>query len=258
MTSSQLNALDQTNLILHILPVGNEEAHGPCLPLGTDTLLARAFAMVCYQAAQGIENVSPTILPAIHYGYSPTTTDFKGTISISASVLASTVKSIAMSLYGNSPKCRLIIVNIHGKNELPITLGINEFFDETKNQALLINPYTAFAQELDKESFGRIDNSGKETALLLAALKILNNEDLLTQLLKTSSRLEDIDFPQAESLSTLRKQAVIPFHYEEEEQHISRRTKAPIQDALRYFELSKRIFVQLIEDYISLPLKRKG
>ena len=162
---------------LYILPLGNEEAHGPCLPLGTDTFLARAFAEICRQAAATIENVSPVVLPALNYGYSPTTANFPGTVTIGPRILADMLKSIAGSVM-QGDKAKLSVISIHGENEVVVTLASHEFFDETGKQILFINPYKKFAGELDPDCFEGKDNSTKEISLLLAGLSILNEDEL--------------------------------------------------------------------------------
>ena len=44
-----------------LLPVGCVEMHGPHQPIGTDSIVAKAFALRIAQAANGI------VLPTIHY-----------------------------------------------------------------------------------------------------------------------------------------------------------------------------------------------
>jgi creatinine amidohydrolase/Fe(II)-dependent formamide hydrolase-like protein len=255
ITSLQLKKLTENsnNIVLYILPIGNEEVHGPCLPLSTDTILAKAFTEICYQAAQKIKNITPLILPTINYGYSPTTEKFSGTISIKPRILADIINEIISSLKKNHFKWKMIIINIHKQNELAINLSTNEYFEKSNKQILYINPYKSFANILDKKCFGnRIDNSTKETALLLAALKMLNKDDMLQFIQNESKNFKDKKFTRSKHLSKIRKITDIPFHYKIEEQHISPRTNPPIHCAEKYFALSKNCFKKLIEHYINL------
>lgn len=59
-----------------LLPVGCVEMHGPHLPLGTDTLVAKALALKIAEKADAI------VLPEVHYTWSGATDGFAGTISI--------------------------------------------------------------------------------------------------------------------------------------------------------------------------------
>ena len=47
-----------------ILPVGSTEQHGFHLPLGTDTILAKALARMV------APRINSLIIPALYYGYS--------------------------------------------------------------------------------------------------------------------------------------------------------------------------------------------
>lgn len=64
-----------------ILPVGSTEAHGPHLPLGTDSMISEGMAARAGEALarRGVECV---ILPTIHYAVTEWARDFKGSMSI--------------------------------------------------------------------------------------------------------------------------------------------------------------------------------
>lgn len=72
-----------------------------------------------------------------------------------------------------------MVISIHGGNELFICPAIHEFRDETGKPMLYVNPYKTFAPDLDLACFANADNSTKETALLRAALTILNKPAIL-------------------------------------------------------------------------------
>jgi mycofactocin system creatininase family protein len=94
---------------LLVVPLGSVEQHGPHLPLGTDTAVARATA----EAAAG--SLGQAVLaPALAYGASGEHEGFPGTISIGTEALTA-----LLTEYGRSA-CRwagrLLVVNGHGGN----------------------------------------------------------------------------------------------------------------------------------------------
>lgn len=100
---------DQVRTDVAVLPIGSFEQHGPCLPLGTDTLIASAIATSISQHHNVFQ------LPPITYGCSHEHAGFRGTVSISATTLAAMVNDITESLAEQSFTA-LLIVNAHGGN----------------------------------------------------------------------------------------------------------------------------------------------
>lgn len=64
-----------------ILPAGSTEAHGPHLPLGTDSIISEGMATRAGAALAG-RGVECVILPTIHYAVTEWARDFKGSMSI--------------------------------------------------------------------------------------------------------------------------------------------------------------------------------
>jgi creatinine amidohydrolase len=58
------------------LPVGSIEIHGSTLPLGTDSIIAMAFAL------KAAEKVHGMTLPPVYFGICPNTGRFRQTISV--------------------------------------------------------------------------------------------------------------------------------------------------------------------------------
>jgi len=94
-----------------LLPIGSVEAHGPHLPLATDTIIsgevARRSALELEQ--RGIHTL---ILPPIQYVITDFSRDFPGTITIRKESFQSVLKDIAISLREQSIPA-LCIVNSH-------------------------------------------------------------------------------------------------------------------------------------------------
>lgn len=93
-----------------LVPIGSTEQHGPHLPLGTDSVIARAVAERVAGRLPGEVLVAPTIA----FGSSGEHAGFPGTVSIGREALhAVIVESVrSLSLWA----ARVVFVNAHGGN----------------------------------------------------------------------------------------------------------------------------------------------
>ncbi|MFD1713979.1 creatininase family protein [Amnibacterium flavum] len=99
-----------------ILPFGATEAHGPHLPLGTDTMVADEVAR------RIAEEFDAVLLPPVHYGDTWGTAGYPGTMSLSTE----TVAAIAVDLgrAASAAGARLfVIVNGDFGNRIPLALA---------------------------------------------------------------------------------------------------------------------------------------
>lgn len=78
--------------LLIAVPVGSVEQHGPHLPLGTDTDIAR---LLCAGLAQRRDDV--LVAPPLHYGSSGEHAGFPGTLSIGGPALTKVVVELVRS-----------------------------------------------------------------------------------------------------------------------------------------------------------------
>jgi creatinine amidohydrolase len=93
-----------------ILPIGATEAHGPHLPLATDSVIAAEMAR--RGAARLKEHgVNALVLPAISFSVSDFAADFAGTITVSFDTAVALVRDVCVSA---SRRFRAVaIANIH-------------------------------------------------------------------------------------------------------------------------------------------------
>jgi creatinine amidohydrolase len=151
-----------------LLPVGSVEAHGPHLPLGTDSIisdeLARRTAADLQQ--RGIHSL---ILPPLHYVVTDFSHDFPGTVTVSKSSFLNLLRDIADSLHAQRI-LRLCIVNSHLE---PAHIQAIHEFCESYNQMKILFPDKTkkpWASLLTQEfKQGACHAGSYETSLVLAS-----------------------------------------------------------------------------------------
>lgn len=104
-----------------VLPLGAIEAHGPHLPLGTDTILAERLLDDAEPALAGLP-VTVLRLPALWLGASSEHADQAGTVSIEAEVLIANVCAAATAV-ANVGVRRLLMLSAHGGNTAALTIA---------------------------------------------------------------------------------------------------------------------------------------
>src|SRR5690349_5514414 len=106
MTSPEIGALDRERTVV-VLPIGSVEQHGNHMPVGTDTLLAKAVSLAAAQADNDI-----CVMPSPWYGFSAHHMRFPGSVTLSAQTLMAVVEDIVASVVKHGFR-RILIVNGH-------------------------------------------------------------------------------------------------------------------------------------------------
>ena len=109
---------------LVLFPIGSLERHGNHLPLGTDTIIAEAFAKSIAKEL-GIKGYKVAVLPPLWYGYTWSLRYHDGTASVDPHTLSKFIEEIIVSL-SNPRLSRTLIINGHGGNKEPIAVAIKE------------------------------------------------------------------------------------------------------------------------------------
>ena len=168
MTGQEVEAaVARTRLIL--LPVGATEAHGPHLPLGTDTMEAREICrrVALRLAAQGREVV---IGPVIPFGASSVHLGFPGTVSISSRTLIALLAEIAASLHRTGFR-DFVLVHGHDGTLPSMMVAAQEIVDTLpETRAVVLNwlaPLSRVYHTIQRSTKGEGHGGEGETSRLL-------------------------------------------------------------------------------------------
>ncbi|PWT91480.1 MAG: creatininase, partial [Acidobacteria bacterium] len=159
-----------------LLPIGSVEAHGPHLPLATDSIISDEMARRAADALKQ-KNVYALILPPIHYVVTDFSNDFPGTITISKTTFQSLLNEIATSLQAQGIQT-ICVVNSH--LEPDHIQAIHEFAENCKSLTVLFPDKTKkpWASLLTAEfKQGACHAGSYETSLVLASRKELVREN---------------------------------------------------------------------------------
>ena len=145
-----------------ILPIGTLEAHGPHLPLDTDTIIPLDVAMAI------APKIKALIAPPIHYGITSSLLGFPGGASVSEKTLEITLKEIVISLNRHGFEI-FIILNGHGGNRNAIKNALRDLWVNYKIKSVSID-WWIYASIITKEVYGEQGaHAGvDETAMILA------------------------------------------------------------------------------------------
>lgn len=120
---TQIDALEDRENTVVVLPCGAIEQHGPHLPCAVDSLVA---AGVVGKAMELLPSEIPAYaLPAIVYGKSDEHLHFPGTFTLTGELLLHTVIEIGESLYRSGFR-KFILVNGHGGQPQPLEMAARE------------------------------------------------------------------------------------------------------------------------------------
>lgn len=145
-----------------ILPIGATEAHGPHLPLDTDSLQPEAIADLLAERIDGL------VAPLIGYGHHSSTRNMPGTLSISFETLRYLVYDVLSSLVQNGAD-KIVVLSGHAGSVhmTALKLACEQIVYESKIALMLLSDYD-LAKEVVPE--GGDDGHGGliETSRVLA------------------------------------------------------------------------------------------
>lgn len=165
ITSPDLQRLAGTRCVA-VLAMGATEQHGPHLPLGTDTMIARGLID---RARQHVATPGAVlVLPPLAIGKSSEHTSFPGTLTHEPETLLAMVRQIGAGLAASHIH-RLVIVNAHGGQPQIVDLAAQDLRDRHDMLVVRANYMTwllpAHLSGLDPEGH---HGGLMETAIMLA------------------------------------------------------------------------------------------
>lgn len=220
-----------------VLPVGCVEMHGPHQPIGTDTLISKAFALRIAEGADGL------VLPELHYSWSGSTDGFKGTISVGMNLEKELIETIAARSFKMGFKS-LILLSVHIPNDHILYLCAREIFEKYHTPVFCINPYHPFDEHSSKIFEGEYEKS-KEASLVLAALNILGQPELYSE---DEMCREDEAPAFSEALQRLSKKGGVGYFMQDPRQHACPSKFVSLKKGLEYFEYQLGYFKSIIDD----------
>ena len=144
LTSPDIKAAIERGMDTVIFAVGSNEQHGPCLPVGTDTIAGDALVQL---TAKKLGNAFKG--PTINIGCSDHHMRFAGTISLRKETLQNVIKDYCASLVQHGFR-RIVIVPTHGGNFPPIA--------EIKEDLQKTHPNTKILAYTDLQAFIELSN----------------------------------------------------------------------------------------------------
>lgn len=179
-----------------LVPTGSCEQHGPHLPVEVDT---RLINEICVQATARVEKDTLVALaPTLWLGCSPHHLPFFA-MTVDAKTYQSMIVQIGRSLIA-AGFSRLIFINGHGGNEIPLALAVDEI---RAGAEVLVGKASAHGlalervQEIRDSTAGGIAHAGeRETAMMMAVRPGSVREDKVVKNVPTWKRpYFGVDFP---------------------------------------------------------------
>jgi len=171
MTYTELEALlASSDRAIAVIPAGSTEAHGPHLPLATDSIISTEMARRGAEAlaAAGWDVV---VFPTLHYAVTDWAGAFKGSSTLSAATAEGMVLETCLAAH-RMGFARVVLTNAHLEPDNISTLrGVAKKFEAAAGQPLLFPDVTRRrnAERLTEEFRSGSCHAGQyETSLVLA------------------------------------------------------------------------------------------
>ena len=235
LTTPEVEAYFERGGDVALLPVGCVEMHGPHQPVGTDTFIAKAFALRLAEQAGGL------VLPEVCYTWSGATDGFAGTLSIEPETEARLIESIVLKAHRTGFR-RIGIVNVHGPGRKVIGMVIRRVFETHAIPAALLLPYNPMSDEAAEVFDGDL-GAAKEASLVLAALEILGQGGLYKQ---EDMAYEDQAPPEPRSYWALRP-GLVGFFMQDPRQHACPSPHVSLERGRRFYELQLESMAEVFD-----------
>ncbi len=173
LTTTEVEAYLKRGGRTALIPAGSVEMHGPHMPIGTDTMIARAFCMRLAAETDGI------VFPDVAYSWAGATEGFAGTVSVPPEKFMELVTLIAVKAWKTGFR-RIAVVSIHAPNDDMMFLCVRRLYEVHGVPAQYVNPCRVQSPEA-AELFAGKWAGGEEVSLMLAALDVLGKSRLYSE-----------------------------------------------------------------------------
>lgn len=173
LTTPELSAYLKSSVGTCYIPAGCVESHGPHMPIGTDTMIAKAFSLRMAQETNGI------VFPEIHYTWAGAPDGFIGTVSVPPEIAKDTTTWVVIKASRMGFK-RIVVVSLHGTNDPPLIVSIRRIYETHGIVAQYLNPWRSAVPSASKLFSGKWAD-GMEASLTLASLEILGQGGLYSE-----------------------------------------------------------------------------
>jgi len=221
-----------------LLPVGTTEAHGPHLPITTDTLIAVEMARrtVAKLKQKGLHAL---IAPPVTFSVSQLGAEFPGTVSVSPETATATVRDVTLSL---GKKFRAVaLVNV---NQEPANLEALKKGAEESKKAGGGACFTDFTKKRWCDRLGKDFNAGDHGGAFETSLMMASARDQVRE-------KERISLPPMDPLGPALKKGATTFaDAGGEDAYFGDPTAASAEDGEAYFETLADILTLSIMEYL--------
>ncbi|MEI7435879.1 MAG: creatininase family protein [bacterium] len=231
-----------------LIPAGATEMHGPHMPIGTDTMIARAFCVRLADETNGI------VFPDVAYSWAGATEGFAGTISIPPEKIMELVTLIAVKAWKMGFR-RIVVVSMHGTNDAPMTICVRRLYETHGVVAQYLNPWRAAVPKAAELSAGKWA-AGWECSVLLAALDILGRPGLYTE-----KEMSYDDPPPPLLASRMKFLGATGFFYQDLRHHVAPTRQTSKARGHQFIDLQVKAFASSIKDldeYVRLARRQKN
>lgn len=145
-----------------ILPVGAFEWHGPHLPLGTDLILAEAFARAWTDAGDGASpaDMSAVLYPGVAYTACPgQTRNWPGTIAVRPETTVAYLSDVLEGIL-SAGFTRVLVVNGHDANMSTVRAAMEWASGNHQASLMLANWFQLVTPDETSEIFGSLPSRG--------------------------------------------------------------------------------------------------
>jgi len=218
-----------------LLPVGSVEMHGPHQPVGTDTLIAQAFALKLAEAADGL------VLPEVAYTWAGATDGFAGTISLEPELAMRTVEAVAVKVF-RMGFARMVVLSVHAPNQHGLFFAVRRVFETHGLPVVFVDPFQGRHDDT-RDIFEGPYAASAEASMVLAALHVLGRGELYSE---ARMAYEDQAPPAPEGLAEIGRIGTVGYFMQDPRQHACPSKHVSLAKGLEFIDKQVRHIASIL------------